>query len=155
MNVWKVILATLAIYSAGLLTGGFLVKQTQPPRPAPRAFEPPPPGPEFVRQPRIFLERLDREVRLTPEQRRRLEKIFQESHERTRILMSLIEPEMQAEVRDVREKVRAELRPEQQKRFEELMRVRPRFGDMPREGRLFMRSSNPPAPGPSLIEPPP
>jgi hypothetical protein len=154
VNVWKIILATLVIYSAGLLMGGLLVKQTQPPRPVPRSFEPPVPGPEFVRQPKIFLERLDREVHLTPEQRRRLEIIFQESHERTRILMSLINPEMQAEFKDVREKIKAELRPDQWVRFEQLMRLRPRFGDMPRDLRPFPRNSDPLAPGPSSIEPP-
>ena len=154
MNVWKVILATLVIYSAGLLTGGLLVKQTQPPPADPRPFEPPVPGPEFVRQPKIFLERLDHEVHLTPEQRSRLEEIFQESHERTRILMSLISPDMQAEFREVRQKIKAELRPEQWKRFEALMRLRPRFGELPREVRPPLRNSNPPAPGPSSIESP-
>jgi hypothetical protein len=153
VKIWKVILATLVIYSAGLFTGGLLVRQMQPPPPGPRSFEPPLPGPEFVRQPKIFLERLDHEVRLTPEQRRRLETIFQESHERTRILMSLIGPEMQTEFREVRERIRAELRPDQWRRFEQLMRVRPRFIDPPRDGRPFPRNLS--RLGPAAPEPPP
>ena len=161
MNVWKVILATLVIYSAGLITGSLLVRHRLPPRPAVTQPQPQGPGPmPFFLQQR-FLERMRVELDLTPEQFGRLDRVLAESRERMRIIHELVRPEMQAEIRNTREQIVAELTPSQRRHFEELMRSRPNRepfpggpgpggpGQRPRE-RFGPR--NPP-PGPSNVAP--
>ena len=69
-----------------------------------------------------FLQQMKRELNLTPEQTNRLDKIFAESRERMKILMDLIEPEWRGELRDVREKIVAELRPDQREKFEQMLK---------------------------------
>jgi len=121
VNAWKVILATLVIYSAGIFTGGLLVHLTAP-RTHLAKRTPDFRGPIWVQQ--RFLERLTRELNLTPKQRTRIREIFQQSRERVRILMSLIGPELQEEYRAVREAIRAELNPRRQARFDRLLKAR-------------------------------
>ena len=74
-------------------------------------------------QDRLF-ERMKQELNLTPTQVGRLEKIFGDSRDRLRILWGLLAPEWEAEKRETKEKIRAELNPEQQQRFEELLKGR-------------------------------
>lgn len=124
MSPWKVILATILIFGAGVLTGGLITKRSF--RTAP-ILRPPSedvagPSPWFVRK--EYLHRLEQRLQLTPSQRERIARILEESHERTKNLMRPISPQMQAEVRDVRQKIKAELTPEQAVKFEE-MRTRP------------------------------
>lgn len=134
MNAWKVILATLVIYSAGLITGGLLVRQGRPLAPPQR---PPFPSREDFFSPPIvqerFLEQMRVRLELTPEQFARLKGIFAESRERMRIINELVRPEMQAEIQHVRKRIHDELTPEQRRRFDELMRNR-RRGDLPQGG---------------------
>lgn len=133
MNAWKVILATLVIYSAGLITGGLLVRQGRPFVPPPQRPPLPPPDEAFappIMQER-FLEQMRVRLDLTPEQFGRLKIIFAESRERTRIITDLVRPEMQAEIQHVRKRIHDELTPEQRRRFEELMRNRRRMEPPP------------------------
>jgi hypothetical protein len=157
VNVWKVILATLVIYSAGLITGSLLVRQRLAPRPAPDQHQQGPgPMPWFLQQ--RFLDRMRVELNLTPEQTARLEGVFIGSRDRTRMITDLIQPEMQAEMRNTREQIMAELTPPQRRRFEELMRSRPnRMGEpfqgpRQRDGRFSPRNM---PPGPSNRAVPP
>lgn len=146
MNTWKVIFATIVIFGTGVVTGGLLVNYTrvsQPrPKPAPVANTAPPwqAAPNLYHRPpqevqRVLEERrlefvrnASRQLDLTTEQRERIEKIIRDSQERTRELWGQVAPEMRKEVTEVKEKIRAELRPEQRHRFEELMK-RPRKGE--------------------------
>jgi len=68
---------------------------------------------------------MDRELALTREQRERIEKIIAESQDRTRSLWKPIAPQMGKEMQSVRESIRGELTPEQQRKFDELIRPRP------------------------------
>lgn len=149
MNAWKVILATLVIYSAGLITGGLLVRQVN----RPTALPPRPPveqGPVPWMLQQRFLERMKFELNLTPDQTVRIERIFIESRERTRIITELIRPEMRAEVRALHDKVLAELNPDQKRRFQELMKGPPPRGNPPfgprRNDMRQDRRSPPPTP---------
>jgi hypothetical protein len=168
VNTWKVILATLVIFAAGVVTGGLLVNHVErhrakPPRPAqrPPAWRPADtrPGPttrpdEPTRPPNLsgylprglrtdWLERLDREVHLTPEQRERIEKILAEGQERNRQLWERILPDMRREMQQTHERIRAVLDPEQRQRFEELMKQRPpRKSDEPFSPRRGPRESS-------------
>jgi hypothetical protein len=145
VNTWKVILATLVIFAAGVVTGGLLVNYTDHAKPRPRPdWRPLPPEtssrviepgtgrepirpagvpgavPQFLRK--EFLERLDREVNLTPEQRGRIEQIIREGQERNREIWERVSPELRKEIADTRKQIQAVLRPEQRARFDELMK---------------------------------
>lgn len=148
MNTWKVILATLVIFAAGVVTGGLLVSHAnsaqrprwQNPRPGQadssrRPVEPGtgreairPPGvpgavPQFLRK--EFLENLNREVNLTADQRTRIEQIIREGQERNRQFWERVAPELRKEIADTRRQIQAVLRPDQRARFDELMKQRP------------------------------
>jgi len=71
-----------------------------------------------------FVLSVHRELKLTPEQRERIEKIVCAGQEQTKALWESIAPQMRKEVQDVREKIREELTPEQEARFEELLKQR-------------------------------
>ncbi len=99
MNSWKVILATVVIFGAGVLTGGLLVNHVDRehgPMPAsgrgnPRARRGsgrrireivPAASPEMWR--RDFVGHLDEALKLTPEQHAAISKIIAEGQERNR-----------------------------------------------------------------------
>ncbi len=116
MSTWKVILATVVIFSAGVFTGGLLVKQTSKPEPVP--------SPEFGRI--QMLRRLSRLLSLTAEQNEQLDTIMRESQERTKVFWELLEPELRGEFRKTREEIREVLTPGQRKQFDELLKQRQR-----------------------------
>ena len=84
MSAWKVILATLVIFGAGVVTGGLLVSyavhanQTPPKQVITQSAVNP-----WQLRSRELLRRMDRELDLTPEQRKHIEKIITDSQERT------------------------------------------------------------------------
>ena len=124
MSPWKVILATIIIFAAGVITGGVLVNRVQrPQRPGPlppfaQPRQDPVPTPWFVR--REFLDRMDHHLNLSRDQYDRIAKILQDSQERTRQITRRVNPEIQDELRNVRREIRGELTPEQVKKFDEL-----------------------------------
>ena len=144
MNSWKIILATVVIFGAGVITGGLLVNHVKdkPPGDA----EPPVPGanirpsadnhgsarPPEVPLPRLaerlskeFVHRLNDALRLTPEQRDAIAKIVAEGQERNHVIWTNVAPQMRKVMQDVNQQIRAELTPEQVKQFEELMKQHP------------------------------
>ena len=158
MNTWKVILATLVIFGAGVMTGGLLVGYSdrswgrpphQPPSvdaqhgtlgtpnagPAHETRLPPPPNAPLRKD---FVERLNRELKLNPEQHERIEKIVSEGQERTRELW-------REEWSGTRQKIRNELTPEQQTRFEQLFKSRPRDQRRPASPADRLSTNPPPA----------
>jgi hypothetical protein len=142
VNTWKIVLATVVIFGAGVFAGGLLVSHAERARlrswrphvaPAP----PPqwtPPLREFPRraekdlqlnleQRRMeFLLSVTRELGLSPDQRARIERLIRESQERTRRLWEQVGPQMRKELVEVKEKIREELTSQQRRRFEELMK---------------------------------
>jgi Spy/CpxP family protein refolding chaperone len=121
VNAWKAILAALVIFAAGVVTGGLTVRlkiRDVPPRPANN-----PPG-LMMRQRGDLLDRLQRQLYLTPPQRQRIEQILRENHERMKQLWDSIAPQAQEEHKRVHDLIRAELNPDQQKIFEDVMKWR-------------------------------
>lgn len=121
MNSWKVILATIVIFAAGLLTGGILtwrLEQANLMRRAHRTAQPASPGGWRFE----FLRRAQRELDLSPEQRGQIDKLLKESQERTRVIMEPVSPQIHAEMLRTKEEFRKILTPEQQKRFDELLK---------------------------------
>jgi hypothetical protein len=131
VKIWKVILAVIVIYGAGVITGGLTVRTRIP---AQRTAEVQNPGPiPFAPHQRIeFLRRMQRHVDLNPEQHRRIEGILTESQKRMKELWEPVAPEANEELTRVRNEIFAELRQDQQKKFEEAFKPRVR---RPNEGK--------------------
>lgn len=178
MNAWKVVCATLVIFVAGIVTGATLVRFAQGPRqgrvqPRPAIEHHAQPGfahpgtPNVPNDPRPsnagnpqggllsreFIQVLERQLRLTPEQRGRVDKIMAEGQERVRELRSRIDPELRKELQQTREQIRAVLTPEQREQFEQMMKRsprRPERGDLPNQPEGRFRDArdrhNPPPP---------
>jgi len=140
VNFWKVILATVVIFGAGVFTGGLLVNQVQ--QPHPRNNRHPSTNVEAresqsrtnnlanlsrpLRPPEIlgnnFVQQLDDALQLTPDQHASIQKIIADGQERNRAIWTNNSAQMREVVQDVRHRVRETLTADQQKQFEELMK---------------------------------
>jgi Spy/CpxP family protein refolding chaperone len=118
VNTWKVILATLVLFGAGVVTGGLLVQHSILAK-SPRAQHPAgvarqtPPSPWGMRY--EFLRRMGRDLDLTQEQRDRIDKILTESQEQTR-------KAVHEEFQRTKTAFREVLTPEQQTKFDDLIK---------------------------------
>jgi len=133
MNSWRVILATVLIFGAGVLTGGLLVNyadrehgpnarwRENPRAPTDEREQPHPGDLSRPRSPEVwrkdFIERLDKALQLTPEQHAAILKIIAEGQERNREIWTNVAPKMREEMEQVHQRIREELTPEQQKKF--------------------------------------
>ncbi|MCX6896263.1 MAG: hypothetical protein NTZ16_12355, partial [Verrucomicrobia bacterium] len=72
-----------------------------------------------------FLERLDHELKLTPEQHQAISAILEESQKRSKEIWEKISPELRDEMKSSREKMKEVFTPEQAARFDELMKPKP------------------------------
>lgn len=124
MKTWKIILSTLVIFVAGIATGVLLVWRLAP-HERPRLARPPQPfnRPWEIQRPEFF-QRLRTELKLSPGQAQKVENILRQSHQRTEPLWELIGPLLQEEMGKVRAEIKEELTPEQQRRFEESLKVK-------------------------------
>jgi Spy/CpxP family protein refolding chaperone len=127
----------MVIFGAGVITGGLVVRQAD--RIAPdfvrrnASFQRRPPASSLPEggivqghvQRMEFLNRVQRELNLDPDQRVRIEKIISDGQVRTRELWEPAAKQMRQEMQQAREKIRGELTPEQRLRFEELLKQRP------------------------------
>ncbi len=120
----------MVIFAAGVVTGGLLVRHVQTTEL----------GQESLRRVRTsniqrvaqpvsaggmrfeFLRRIQRDLDLTTEQREQIDKILKESQEHARKIMEPVAPEMRAEVQRTTQKFREVLTPEQQARFDKLIK---------------------------------
>jgi uncharacterized membrane protein len=132
VNNWKVIFATVVIFGAGVVTGGLLVnyvqhshpKMNNPHRPVaaaevhPPTTNPPPHQADAAKPPRLpeilskpFLQRLDEELHLAPDEREAIQKIINDGQN-----------QMRKVVQDARLEIREVLTPDQRKQFDELVK---------------------------------
>lgn len=136
MNVWKVILAALVIFAAGVVTGGMTVslaeKTSQPPsQPATtRTNFANGGGPNWTpdrvdRQHRELMRRMEGALDLTPEQHDHISQLVEESRDRLSKFSHEAVAHTRGEMEQLRASIRKELKPEQQARFEEVYRPRP------------------------------
>jgi len=144
-----VVLATVVIFGAGVVTGSLIVKRTarvQIGQPFWGRFE----------MMRRAIDELDRQGELTPRQRARIDQIIQNNQELIADYFSILEPDVQQVFRKMRESIREELTPEQRKLFEEFARKRlnrpgdrrpmPQFRDGPNQPGQPPRDGNFPRP---------
>ena len=132
MKAWQVILATMVIFGAGVVTGGLFVKHVghvQNPHPPANAAPHNAPAPWHLQRVE-FIRRLEKQLDLSPDQRKRVEDIMRESQERTKPLWEGIGPQLREELKNVREQIRAELTPQQQKKFDEELLKSRSFGKL-------------------------
>jgi hypothetical protein len=130
VNSWKVILATIVIFGAGVITGGLLVDHVQR-QPHHHAGGPPapPPGPSPLPNPfhpdvlnKQFVEQLDDKLDLSPDQKQKIQKIISQGQQNTRDLWKLVSPPFRNILQDTRQQIREVLTPDQRKEFEILMK---------------------------------
>jgi Spy/CpxP family protein refolding chaperone len=129
VNPWKVILATMVIFACGVITGSLVTRNWSGPvlvavAPSPTPTNLTPSLPPFGIQRPEFLRRLDKQLDLTPDQRAKIEDIIKSSHDRTQLLWQQVAPQMNEELKRVREEIRLALTPEQRKRWAELNKRR-------------------------------
>ena len=143
MNSWKIILAVVVIFGAGVLTGGLLVNYVE--QSHPKDIQHPsdegnpqlqainrnhdqqrPPDLPKPRPPEIlgkqFVQQLDNTLHLTREQRAAIAKIVADGQERNRDIWTNVAPQMHKMLQDIRQQIREQLTPEQRKQFEELLK---------------------------------
>ena len=123
MKTWKLILAALVLFAAGAVAGGAAVRlQAKATRQA--AENRRGPLPPQVWQRLEFVRRAQRDLGLSAEQRERIEGHVRESQERFRALWEPVAPAAKLEFDTLRDRINAELTPEQRQRFEKLQSER-------------------------------
>ena len=167
MNSWKIILAVVVVFGAGVLTGGLLVYHVNPTHPQDFHFPSAETNPRQqmggrdqlrpgamprLRSPEMwkkdFVGRLDKTLKLTPAQHNAIQKIFTEGQEQNwQIWTNFAEPKVRQVMDRVHQRIRAELTPDQQKKFEALTKRFAPHHPPPDE--------SPPGPPPSTNPPPP
>ncbi len=116
----------MVIFGTGVVTGGLLVHHAQGGRDrhpqrligALRPTQPLSPGVMRIE----FLRRMERELKLAPEQREPIDKILKEGQERMKKLMETVEPRRREEYKRTLEEFRNVLTPEQRQRFDAVLK---------------------------------
>jgi len=125
---WKVILATFAIFAAGVLAGGALAWKLAH---SPESSRDLPFDPREMR--RGYVSHLERELGLSEQQKTDISTVLSNSHDRVKLIFEDFNPRMRKEMEQVRDDIKALLDKDQRKKFEE-MRMRRRGGPGPRGG---------------------
>ena len=116
---WKIIVATLVIYTAGLVTGTFLNDIRSPEKPAVRK-DPMPRGPRM----HDFIQRFGSKLDLTYTQKTNITQILKSSQERMDALMLEMKPKISEEFSSVNTEIKGHLTEKQAAMFEEIMKSR-------------------------------
>lgn len=144
-RVILVVLATLVIFAAGVVTGSFVTRKNARPlitQPMWGRFE-------MIRR---AVGEMERRGQLTPEQHQRIDLIMRDHQELIADYFSILEPDVQEVFKKLRESIREELSPEQRRQFDELSRRR--MGRPANDRPPEFRPNNPER-GPGPLRPPP
>lgn len=141
MNRWKPILAAALIFTSGMVTAVCayrLMPKSWRSGSEPH-FAPGPIDGKFE-----VLRKMQRELNLTPQQAARVDAILRDGRSRTKQIWDGCQPQFREEMKQVRERIQAELSMEQRAKFDELLKLsRERRGSKgPPE-----RTNNPPSEG--------
>ena len=116
---WKIIVATLVIYVAGLVTGTFLNDLKSPSRPQARK-DPMPRGPRM----HDFIQRFGNRLQLTDTQKTNITQVVKSGQERMDALMKEMHPKISEEFSRVNAEIKEHLTEDQASKFEEMMKNR-------------------------------
>lgn len=122
MSRTSALAAVAALFLAGVLVGGLAVHLyhgSTVPAPAPPPERGRGPGPWELVSAR-FIERLDAELDLTPEQRAEIERLMAQGRRELEDLRRELRPRVEQSIRLTRERIRGVLTPEQARVFDEL-----------------------------------
>jgi hypothetical protein len=122
VNRWKAILAVLVIFTAGAATGGFVVR-TYAPRIVTRTHVTPALPISFEKR-MEYVDKLDKEIQLTGEQRKKVENIIAASQARIKDVWRDCEPQLKEEYRRTRKEISEILSPEQQEKMKHFRKDR-------------------------------
>lgn len=138
-KVILVVLATLVIFAAGVITGGVLVKKTSPELPRNQQSAAYFPG-RFDQ-----VRRAINDVELKPEQRLKVDQIIRNSQEEIADYFLILAPDFQTVFTRMRDNIFAQLDAEQRRQFESLMKIRLlKPGNLPNANRPeFPQRNNP------------
>lgn len=154
MKNWKVILASVLIFSCGIITGAVIYRFTlaPPPETSGRQARPPiEPGPRRM----WFIRQLEEKLQLSPEQKQKIEAALKASHERVEAAWKPVAPVMKQEFEWVHAEIEKILTPDQRRRFEELIeRHRRGPGDRDPDRRKMWRGGEGEPPPPHGPRPP-
>jgi len=137
VNYWKIILASLVIFGAGVMTGG-LVASHHPFRHHHEMANSPDgrehsehrdvPAPPLVakRLNKDFLQSLDDKLQLTPDQKDKIGKIIADGQEHNHQIWTNVAPQIRAEIQEVHRQIREQLAPEQREQFDDWLKHPPR-----------------------------
>lgn len=119
---WKIIVATLVIYTAGLVTGTYLSDLKDGPRRSPDNRR----DPSSPRGPRMqdFVQRFGDELNLSNQQRTNITQIVKTSQERMNELMKEMQPRIHREFTSVNDEIKEQLTGDQKAEFEKIMSKR-------------------------------
>ena len=127
-RVWFA-LFVLAVFCVGLASGVLIGRRMVPPPPRSGMFFPgeggPGPGRGRGPGPGPLIDRLDRELQLTPEQRTQVQAIFDERRGRLEAVQRDVVARAEAERRALQQEIRKVLTPEQQTRFDRWVAEQP------------------------------
>lgn len=122
VNQLKPIAAAVVIFGAGAVTGSLIpgwIDSAMTPPPEAR----PVPGDTFSRSRNGLLDRMERELYLSAEQRRQVGEILHASQERTGRIWETISPQVMAEQQLAREQIRQTLTEDQRRSFDESFKM--------------------------------
>ena len=137
MKEWKVILATLVIFAAGVITGGLLVNHSVKSRqkPAGAHAKQPPPNRSPIHETRFqYIRVIEQQLDLTPQQREKIDLVINDSQMRVKGYWDAAQPKINDEMKRVKEQIREQLNPEQRKKFDELNKQRQPKKEQRKEG---------------------
>ena len=125
----------MVIFGTGVITGGIVVDRfAQRSKPHPHGpgnpASKPPGSPGGTRV--DFLKKAERELDLSSRQREQADKLIGSSQERIKKMMEPVNPRIREELQRTRDEFRAILTPEQQTRFDEMVKQQQRSRDQRR-----------------------
>ena len=124
MKIWSVILAATVIFGAGLVSGVLIGRSTAPlsppaaPKPPGKRIESRQQAVSWLNRISQFLEMAEKDLEITPEQKKEIEKIFHDSQTRLHTLWEEIKPRLSQETQLLRERILQVLTPEQREKWE-------------------------------------
>ena len=113
---WKVLLTAFVIFAAGAATGAIIVRAYAPKIETVYRTHITPPVQMTIEHRMEYVNKLDREVHLTPDQRQKIEAIIAASQERMKKIWDGVEPQVKEEYRCSRRDISEILTPEQREK---------------------------------------